>query len=145
MNDPTPNATENHPTCPHCDTAILGIVTCGPSHHMLSPCGCRVSTATARELAEKHDSSPSPRLATDGGDNEAGDRRDDVLDAVERHADPDHSGGAPVGAVVEDVLRESSADVGGVCSALRELYFTGKVYQPTPMAICQVSPDGGVE
>ena len=53
----------DYPTCPRCETAILGVVTTGPSHHQLEPCGCRVSTLTARELA----GDDRPRAMTDGG------------------------------------------------------------------------------
>ncbi len=38
-------------TCPHCETPIEALVARGPSDHVLSPCGCRVTETTARDLA----------------------------------------------------------------------------------------------
>ena len=42
---------DNQATCPHCGTAILALVTSGPSTHALDPCGCRVTTTTVRDVA----------------------------------------------------------------------------------------------
>jgi rubrerythrin len=59
-------STDNHATCPSCDAPILALVTRGPSDHFLSPCGCRVTETTARELAGG-DVDRGRRMATDGG------------------------------------------------------------------------------
>lgn len=42
---------ESTVNCPYCDEPILGLVTRGPSAHILSPCGCPVGPITARQLA----------------------------------------------------------------------------------------------
>ena len=57
-------STENDPTCPECDTSILGVVTRGPGEHFLAPCGCRVPTASVRALAGVD---RGRGVATDGG------------------------------------------------------------------------------
>ncbi|MFB6188593.1 MAG: hypothetical protein ABEI57_01800, partial [Halapricum sp.] len=51
--------------CPDCETAVLGIVTRGPGDHRFDPCGCRVTTQTARDLAGGSDRGRG--LAADGG------------------------------------------------------------------------------
>lgn len=63
---------DDRPTCPHCKTAIRGVSTSGPSHHCLDPCGCRVTTVTARQITNLNESSMNPRrverLASYGGE-----------------------------------------------------------------------------
>lgn len=51
--------------CPHCSRTVTGITTRGPSDHFLAPCGCRVSTLTAHDLAGNVDRGRG--VATDGG------------------------------------------------------------------------------
>lgn len=58
-------STDNHANCPRCRTPILGLVTRGPSEHFIDPCGCRVTTTTARTLAGGADRGRG--VATDGG------------------------------------------------------------------------------
>ena len=52
--------------CPFCDTAVIGLVTRGPSEHFFEPCGCRAGAATARELM-----GDDQRAMTDGGVRES--------------------------------------------------------------------------
>lgn len=59
----------------------------------------------------------------------------EILDAMDRHADPDHCGGASVGLVIETVLSERRIGVADVCAELRELMHTGRIYQPNDTAI----------
>lgn len=54
----------NNATCPHCETAILAIVTSGPTEHFFDPCGCRASP-TVRNLVGGVDHGRG--VATDGG------------------------------------------------------------------------------
>lgn len=61
---------DNNGTCPHCKTPILALVARGPSDHVLSPCGCRVTETTARELAGGADRGRC--MATDGGQSTDG-------------------------------------------------------------------------
>jgi hypothetical protein len=68
-------STENYPTCPECDTPILGVVTRGPSDHRLNPCGCRVPTASVRALAGGPDRGRGVRA--DGGTSKDGTDRDE--------------------------------------------------------------------
>lgn len=66
--------------CPSCGTPIEGVVTRGPSDHVLDPCGCRATTLTAREFATA-DADRGRGVATDGGipDSE-GDARTETID-----------------------------------------------------------------
>lgn len=52
-----------------------------------------------------------------------------IFDAIETTED---DGGTPVSMVIEDVLAETTADVADVGLALRDLYFAGSIYQPSP-------------
>lgn len=45
------DSTNDRATCTVCDTPIRGVVTRGPSDHFLDPCGCRITTATVRDLS----------------------------------------------------------------------------------------------
>jgi hypothetical protein len=74
-------STENDMTCPHCGTLILALVTRGPSEHVLDPCGCRVTTTTARALAGGPDRGRG--VATDGRGYEVSDRDTDEMTLVE--------------------------------------------------------------
>lgn len=56
-------STDSYSTCPRCETVILALVTRGPSDHRIDPCGCQVSTFTARDLVRD----ATAQLATDGG------------------------------------------------------------------------------
>lgn len=58
-------STDNHPTC-YCGEPILGIVARGPSQHHAVPCGCRITTTTARDLAG---ADRGRGVATDGGED----------------------------------------------------------------------------
>ena len=58
-------STDEHATCPNCETPIQQLVTRGPTDHFLEPCGCRVSTLTVREVAGGVDRGRG--VATDGG------------------------------------------------------------------------------
>lgn len=53
-------------TCPRCGTVLRGISSRGPGDHRLDPCGCRVSSLTARELAGD-DVERGRGVAADGG------------------------------------------------------------------------------
>jgi len=70
---------------------------------------------------------------TDGGSESTDDLHEVIFETI-AHADAE-AGGAPVGAVVEDVLAETTADVADVGLALRDLYFTGSIYQPAPTTL----------
>jgi len=64
---------------------------------------------------------------------------DAILEAIDHHSD--ESGIAPVGAVIEAVLDETTADVPAVSMALHDLMFAGGIYQPNPTALASTSAD----
>jgi hypothetical protein len=88
---------DNNGTCPHCKTLILALVARGPSDHVLSPCGCRVTETTARDLAGGADRGRG--VATDGGQSTSGTNQSVVhADAFEALGDlpDDHAHAAVV-------------------------------------------------
>jgi hypothetical protein len=74
------SAKNNDATCPHCETPILGVNAEGPSEHFLDPCGCRVTSTTARELAGAE---RGRGVATDGGEYVVSDRDTDEMTLAE--------------------------------------------------------------
>jgi hypothetical protein len=71
-----------------------------------------------------------------------GDLYEAVFEFIDRNSD--ESGVAPVGAVVEDVLDQTTADVPAVSMALHDLMFAGGVYQPNPTALAATSVDAPI-
>jgi hypothetical protein len=75
-------------------------------------------------------------VQTDGGREQS--VTDAVYAALDQHADD--TGTADVGTVITTVLDETDYDLGTAASALRELYFTGQIYQPNATAIKRTTP-----
>lgn len=66
-----------------------------------------------------------------------------LTDAIDNNLDDDDAPGAPVGPVVEEMLSDSTIDIGDVAHALKEAYFHGVVYQPSQSRVARVATDGG--
>ena len=66
-----------------------------------------------------------------------------LFEAIAENFDEEQSG-APVGDVVQEVISEQSIDIADFGHALRELYFDGQLYQPSPTTICQTAQDVAV-
>lgn len=67
-------------SCPVCDGPVAGIVTRGPSTHLIEPCGCSVGPLTVREVLTTTDES--------GARAEADSVDDHLLRALEAAEEP---------------------------------------------------------
>lgn len=88
---------------------------------------------------EAVDGDDEPNAMADGDGPVPDDPQDAIFEALDRHEDGDESAGAPVGAVVETVLRETDHGLADIGTALRDLSVTGGIYQPAATTIRRAS------
>jgi hypothetical protein len=115
--------------------------------HVCHDCQTATWWNVLRVLEDDQDDD-DPELVTDGGlpdgEVEQTDPVTALTDAIDKHIDEDDRPGTSVGPVIEDMLSDTTIDIGDVGHALKEAYFHGVVYQPDESRVARVATDGGV-